>query len=197
MISISVMASEERKQFFPYLKEKLGDVPFAIDTPRKDPKNIGVWRNCQRAWSMHDKSKDFHLVIQDDGILCENLLERIEDLIKKTPGDYAYSLYFGDELATTTEEKTKSEKEGFIIRKLLNSGVAIMLPTSKIKSIMEIADRNNTNIDDANIGSALQQLGMKVVYPVPCFIAHRSCKETPSLIHKGECERVTKYFIDK
>jgi len=191
------MASEERKQFFPYLKEKLGDVPFAIDAPRKDSKNIGVWANCMRAWSMHDKSKDFHLVIQDDAIICENLLERIEDLIKKTTGNYAYSLYFGDELATTTEEKTKSQQEGFIIRNLLNSGVAIMLPTSKIERIMKIANRNNTNIDDANIGSALQQLGMKTIYPVPCFINHRSCKETSSLVTRGESERTSKYFIDK
>lgn len=197
MISISIMASEERKQYFSYLKEKLGDVPFSIDAPRKHPKNVGVWENCKRAWKLHNPDSTHHLVIQDDGIICDNLLERIENLLSKTPGDYAYSLYFGDELACRVEEKTKSEREGFIIRKLLNSGVAIMLPTNKIDKIMEIAERNNTNIDDANIGYALQQLNMKVVYPVPCFIAHRSFTETASLVHKTPSERLTKYFIDK
>lgn len=191
------MASEERKHLFPYLKEKLGDVPFSIDKPRKDPKNIGVWQNCKRAWSMHDKSKDFHIVIQDDALISKDFIKNVEELIKKSPVDHAYSLYFGGELATTTQEKTKSEQNGFIVRRLLDSGVAIMLPTYAIDKVMEWGDRNNTNIDDANIGYALQQLGMKVIYPVPCFVAHRSFKDTPTLIHGTESERMTKYFIDK
>lgn len=191
------MASEERQKYFPYLREKLGDVPFSIDGTRKTFKNIGVWENCKRAWKMRNPRAKYHLVIQDDAIICDNLIERIEDLIKKTPRDYAYQLFFVGELATRVEEKTKSEREGFIIRTNLDSGVAIMLPTHMIDHIMAMAERNNTNIDDANIGYALNRIGMKIVYPVPCFIDHRSCKETPTLISRVETERVSKYFIDE
>ncbi len=191
------MASEEREQYFPYLREKLGDVPFSIDGPRKTFQNIGVWENCKRAWKMRDPNADYHLVLQDDAIICDNLIERIEELIKKTPGDYAYQLFFMGELAIRVEEKTKAEKDGFIIRKNLNSGVAIMLPTNQIERIMSLAEHNNTNIDDANIGYALNQISMKVIYPVPCFINHRSCKETPTLISRVETERVSQYFIDE
>lgn len=196
MVSISVMASEERRHFFPYLKEKLGDVPFSIDAPRKDPKNIGVWENCKRAWKMYAPEASHHIVIQDDALISKDFMKHVEDLLKKTPGDYAYSLYFGDELATAPQEKTKAENEGYIVRRLLGTGVATMLPTYAITRIMEWGDRNNTNIDDANIGYALQQMGMKIVYPVPCFVDHRSFKDTPTLVHSTESERTSKYFID-
>ena len=38
------MGHEDREEFFPYLKEKLGDVPFFIDKGKPgDQDNLGMW----------------------------------------------------------------------------------------------------------------------------------------------------------
>ena len=70
-LSISVMAHPSREKYFGYLKERLGDIPFAIDTESK-----GVWENCKRAWKLYDPMADFHLVVQDDAIVCDDFLEK-------------------------------------------------------------------------------------------------------------------------
>src|SRR5690606_7028895 len=54
-------------------------VPIVYDrvaTPSKDPRQR--WANGSRAWEAHDSSADWHLVIQDDALVCEDLLAGLE-----------------------------------------------------------------------------------------------------------------------
>ncbi|MFA5391718.1 MAG: hypothetical protein WC331_09890, partial [Candidatus Omnitrophota bacterium] len=46
-LSVSIMAHPSREDFFPYLRERLGDVPMAID------RGVGIWENCKNAWRLH------------------------------------------------------------------------------------------------------------------------------------------------
>ena len=73
-ISIAVMMHPSREKYKDYLKSKLGDVPFSID------EGIGLRANSKRTWLMYDKTADFHIVVQDDALVCGNFREKVIEI---------------------------------------------------------------------------------------------------------------------
>jgi len=184
------MAHPSREKYFGYLKEQLGDVPFSIDT-----KSIGVWPNCKRAWQMHDPSADYHVVIQDDAILCENFIEKaIEVLEKNKDRGTAFSFFYGTR-QDWVEEGKKGMQDGFVIRKNLKWGVAVCLPVSKINYMIAHADTMTIKQDDTRIGRFLQFIDMRVYYPMPSLVEHRGDEE--SLVGDVKGRRAFKFIDDK
>src|SRR5690606_1475387 len=86
-LSVSVMAHPKRAQYFDYLKQKLGDVPFLIDHNSE-----GIWFNAKRAWLAFDPEAEYHAVIQDDMIIGKNFYENAEKYLTE---DCVYNFYMG------------------------------------------------------------------------------------------------------
>jgi len=189
-LSISIMAHSSRESFFPYLREKLGDVPFSIDKP--GPENIGVWPNCRRAWGMFSSSATHHVVIQDDAIVCEQFRERAESLIGRTAErNCAYQFYVGKKRAL--EDEMQIERgDDLILHQTLWWGVAICLPVTMIGPMIEYADGLNLPQDDMRIRAFLKSRSIKICYPMPCLIDHR---HGPSLVGDPGTQRSSKNFI--
>lgn len=195
-LSISVMAHESRQEFFPYLAERLGNPPFSID--KAWPENIGLWANCRRAWMMHDPEAVYHVVIQDDAIVCDNFKERAFDAIysairKAETSRVALSLYYGRRGNRLREAQLALER-GYIMRQALNWGVAIVLPVDEIDRMIRVCDGlATTKQDDARIGHYLHTEKIPVYYPMPSLIDHRSGK---SLVGDPGENRHAYKFID-
>jgi hypothetical protein len=187
-LSISIMAHSSRAKYFPYLNRMLGDVKFSID---KAGAEIGVWNNCKRAWMMHDPKAEYHVVIQDDAIICENFRQRAEKIL--TSKEQAYNFYFGNRQQYRQAAKDGMEK-GFIISGWTGWGVAICLPTYLIREMLLYCDKMRTPHDDTRIANFLKHKKIKTLFPMPSLIDHRTGEH--SLVGDPSRGRKAWYFID-
>lgn len=188
MISYSVMASEERKDFLPYLKKELGNVPFLIDKPRGHKKNIGIWENCKRSWRAN-KGKKYHCVIQDDAILTKDFKNKVSEFISKIDkekGEFAYQLFYMG--------KHEIPECNYIVKHEMMFGVAIVLPTRLIEEMIKFGDKLPIKEDDVKISLFLKKIGIKTIYPIPCFVDHRTQDEAPTLTGIRANNRVSNVF---
>jgi len=193
--SVSIMAHPSRKKYVSYLKGKLGDIPVAYD------KGGGLWETCKKAWSFYNQSADYHLVVQDDAIICKNFYNRLEKHLKKQKGN-ALSLYVGRRREFKNMSMDKiimiSEPEGGFLTSGLSWGVAVCLPTYLIKEMIAFGDRRKSiKQDDTKISKFLKKKRIKTFYTVPTLVDHRAeikslCYNNINLARKsikfvGEC----------
>lgn len=190
------MAHSSRAKYFPYLNRMLGDVKFSID---KAGAEIGVWNNCKRAWMQYDHDCDYHIVIQDDAIICENFREKaikfIESVWAKTTGDqeFAYSFYFGNR-QSYRKIANDGMQRGFVIAPNPCWGVAICLPTYLIREMLMYCDKMKIKNDDTRISRFLRHKKIKTYFPMPSLIDHRTGNH--SLVGDPGMGRKAWYFID-
>lgn len=198
-LSISIMAHESREHLFPYLKQMLGDIPFSIDKRAGTEGHIGIWENCKRAWGLHDPTADYHVVIQDDGIICKDFNKRAIDFLTRfdhmTDGkrDRAFSFYFGNKKVTKAIAD-EGMKVGYATKEILSWGVAICLPVSLIPDMIATCDTLRNPQDDVRIAKFLHRRKMTVYYPMPSLVSHRAGEK--SLVGDPGQFRKAQYFID-
>jgi hypothetical protein len=184
-LSVSVMSHPSRAEFFPYLKEKLGDVPFSVDD------GCGLIENCRRAWEMRDRTATHHVVVQDDALISDDFISRAEAFISKHDG-MAFSFYFGYRGNMIAEAK-QGLKDGFSVRNRPHWGLAICLPMELIPPMLEYYDRQDLPQDDRRIGDFLVSKGVKVAFPMPSLVDHRC---GVSLVGDAGRDRRAFYFAD-
>lgn len=195
-LSFSVMAHPDRAEFFPYLRRRLNIRPesFAVDHDRK-----GAWETCKAAWRLSDPMADWHCVVQDDAIVCDDFRARaiaaIVDARAVLGGrdDYALSFYYGDRRYERIEAG-EALKRGFRISPSLSWGLAVCLRTKDVEEMIAYGD-TRTKIgtkDDARISAFLQHKGVPVYLPMPSLVEHREGK---SLVgDPGEHRRAFAYI---
>lgn len=198
-LSLSIMAHVDRAAYLPDLAAKLGAVPVSMDERKGAPGHLGVWKNCRRAWTMHDPAADYHAVIQDDAIICNRFRERAEDFLERfdhaTHGkrDRAFSFYFGNK-AMLKHLADEGMRTGFVVKKVPGWGVAICLPVSLIPDMLAVCDTYRNPQDDVRIGKFLAARTIETYYPMPSLVDHRP--GTKSLVaDPGPCRKAW-YFID-
>jgi hypothetical protein len=176
-LSISIMAHPKRKDFIPYLQEKLGKCPVSFD------EGFGLWENAKHAWKMYDPKADYHLVIQDDAIICDNFMERASETIRQSEAlfknrPHLINFYY-DALLTPSNAK-EIIKQKYIIRSKICWAVAICVPTSLINEMIAFCDSLNIPQDDEKITAFMRSKKLKCYFPIPSLIDHRT--EENSLI---------------
>lgn len=194
-LSISIMAHPSREKYFSYLKERFGNVPFSVDR-----ENIGLWANCRRAWLLHDPKALFHVVIQDDAIVCDDFQVRAEKVINSASPVmknklFAISFYHGNKKDFADDARLGLGR-GYTIRSRPGWGVAICLPTAVIQDLVRECDTFSEPQDDERITRFLLNRKMKVYFPLPSLIDHRSTNEAPSLVGDPGENRHAFAFID-
>lgn len=183
------MAHPSRVEYFGYLRDTIGDctIPISVDD------GCGIWENCKRAWRAHDKDADWHLVLQDDAIICENFKERLQDvIIKAKEKKCVASLFFGKRTLLMDVGK-EGMKHGFVIKGMLHWGLAICLPVELIEPMIRFGDKMNIPQDDARISNFLMKRKIGIYYPLPSIVDHRITK---SLVGDLGPARVAYKFID-
>ena len=190
------MAHPSREENFDYLRSMLGDVPFSIDF-----RSQGEWWNCRRAWFLYDKTADWHVVIQDDAVICENFVERAIETINKSNellnGDHICNFYYG-KIMSAIKEASDALKKGYWVNSYPKWGVAICMPTKYIEEMVEFCDKldnkSHGTRDDSRIAKFCGFKKLKVFFPMPSIIDHRHGK---SLVGDPGEGRSAYAFIDK
>lgn len=170
-LSVSVMAHPARAEFFPYLRERLGDVPFSIDQQNN------LLENSKASWRMYDRSADFHVVIQDDCIVCDDFLTRATEFINEQEERrinedrpiQGYNFF----LKNARGSQIVIPPDGVYFDNVTRAGLAICLPVNIIPAMLEEFDRQSSRHDDDRISAFMKKSGYRMCFPCPSLIDHR------------------------
>lgn len=185
-VSVAVMAHPSRADMVDELTAAL-DRPAEVVWDEKSDR----WDTGRRAWLTYDPGADYHLVIQDDAIVCRDVVAGLEEALERTPEmGHPVSLYVGrvkPYAAAITEivEQADDETASWLEMGDINWGVAIALPTYRIDAAIAWGDdniRRNVNYD-RNLSRHFVGLGLTCYYTWPSLVDHRLA---PSLIGHGD-----------
>lgn len=173
---MAIMAHHKRGEFVLDLQRAL-DRHATVIWDRRDDR----WDTGSRALLAYSKRAEYHLVLQDDAIVCRDLAAGVESaldhLASRTGSPTPMSLYVGTWFRR--EQQFFNGRSSWLVMPLY-WGVGIVLPTRYIEQIVAWGNKH-PEIDnyDIRIQQWLHQAGMQVWYPWPSLIDHRL---SPSLV---------------
>lgn len=183
-LSVKVMAHPKREQFIPELVERLGidasDVIWDNDDTR--------WHTGRRAWQAIDQDADWGMVVQDDALVCRDLIPGLEEALDHLPEVGVVSPYIGTRRpsANQVEQAVREAKDAdasWVKMPSLNWGVAIVLPTSIINGMIRWCNQQRYPQYDRRIGRyAIDVERLNTWCPWPSLVDHR---DGPSLVGHG------------
>jgi len=202
-LSAAIMAHPRRRVEAESLQNALDrPVPIIYDTvrePSKDPAQR--WATGRRAWEKYDPAADWHMVIQDDALVCDDLIAGLEVALNELGKEGLMSPYTGtgrpDQKNVTRALQHADDKgHAWMSTRSLNWGVAICAPTWTIEPMLEWCSRDavaRSNYD-WRIGVYFRDvLGWRTWYTVPSLVDHR---DEESLVGHGTLKRKAHRFHD-
>lgn len=192
-LSVAIMAHPVRQEAAEYVQERLGgNVEIVYDSnPVPSADKLQRWATGRRAWEAADSSADWHMVIQDDVLVGQNIVPALEQALDHLGSDGLVSAYTGtgrpDQLNVRRALKHAQQNDlSWISTRSLNWGPAIIAPVHSIEDMLSWAEshvrRNRppkSNYDYA-IGVYYRDVvGWRTWYTVPSLTEHRGL---PSLV---------------
>lgn len=169
-LSISIMAHPQRKSFVESLLKQLSLMNIGVSWDEKN----NIWDTCRRAWLLHDKAADWHLVLQDDVILCKNFITKVNELINKhSRNNNIFSLYLGNREKFSKDVNRLKPKGGLLVKKNIHHEIALCFPTKKIIDMLNYCDSLNPDTDKV-INQYVNKNNLDVIIPLPTLINHRN-----------------------
>lgn len=177
-VSTVIMAHRRRAQFVPELRRSLGGAEVVWD------KINNRWDTGRRAMEAFDPEADWHLVVQDDAVVCRDLVAGLGQALPRVTPGAPVCLYignvrpFGAEIAALV--KRVGDGVSWIRMPQLNWGVAIAVPTATIPEMLAWTKHRRENNYDMRLGKYYElQLRQQTWYPWPSLVDHR---DSPSLV---------------
>lgn len=201
VLSATIMAHPARQRFVGELVSAL-DGPVSIAWDRIGDR----WETGRRALLSYDPEATHHLAIQDDAVVCRDLLAGTRDRIREHPHS-PISLYLGRQRPhgakfTQLMAQARATGDRWIAFRELCWGVALVLPTDLIVPIVAWGDENSRIQNyDMRISKWLEGNRIETLYTVPSLVDHRRQAESPSLIRepngklRNGANRVAHWFI--
>lgn len=184
-LSVAVMAHEKRADLVPELVDRLG---IGDDQVVWDSGNNNRWDTGRRAMLAHDPDADFHMVIQDDAVVCRDLIPGLQAALDHVPPDALVCPYVGTrrpmaERVEAAVEQAEERRASWIVMQTLNWGVAIVVPTRTIPDMIAWADKLAIPNYDKRVGQYYwRRLNWPTWHPWPSLVDHR---DVPSLSGHG------------
>lgn len=183
MISVAVMAHPQRQAWVPELVASLDADVRVVWDERSDR-----WDTGRRALLAHDPDATHHLVVQDDAILCRDLVAALEQAVETT-GDHPLGLYVGNvrprqhEVMPAIKDADRA-RAPWVRMQGPWWGVGIVLPTDHIADAVAFGDRRRDVANyDLKIARRYGGLGIDCWYPWPSLVDHRHGAANPSLVN--------------
>jgi hypothetical protein len=171
-----------REQVGRLLKRLDGDIPVVVVWDRKNDR----WDTGKRSMLAYNPDCTHHLVIQDDVLVCNDLLAGVKQALENVPDDAPLCLYIGtrrpkEHLVARTAAQAESVKASFVTMKTLNWGPGICVPTRMIPQMIEYSDKLTDIQNYDRRLSRFWQLGVgtRVWYTWPSLVDH---DDGPSLV---------------
>lgn len=183
------MMHPSRLGYADYLRERLGEVAIIVDEHER-----GAWPTCRRAWLAHDPACDYHLVLNDDALVCRDFRERFTALLATR--EPVYSLYMGWRKAYV-EQAEQGLLDGYVRLPRLHWGIANVLRSDLIAPMIAVGDSLDLPPvhDDTRIKAFLKQCGLGCYYPMPSLIDHRTDTVSLATGEPTAPERKAFYFV--
>lgn len=192
-VGVVVMACREREAYVDELLDRLDAPVLVVWDERRDR-----WETGRRAIAAYDPAHTHWCVLQDDAIVCRDLVAGLEQAVEVV-GDQPLCLYFGhglneahqriNRLAASVTLPTWLEFEGPWW------GVGVMFPTSLIAPMLEVADEPyRSPAYDKRLSHALGKMGVTCRYVLPSLVDHRL--DGPSMVTgRDQADRHAHHFI--
>lgn len=148
------------------------------------------WATGARAWEAHDPDADWHLVIEDDAIVCRDLLVGLEQALDHVPTESVVSLYLGNKTASREVANAAAAADSRICQWIRAStlvwGVAIAAPVVSIEPMLGWCHRQKrypSRVYDTRIARYYAEvLNWPAYYTWPSLVDHG---QEPSLLGHG------------
>ena len=190
-LSVAIMAHPSRQAFVDEVSKSLDrDVPIVWDRCND------IWDTGRRALLHHDADSDFHLVLQDDTIVCRDFVASVERALESIPADAAASFYLGAHqnaaapLALVHEMWDGHPYSWMRARDML-WGPACVIPTARVADCVKLGDDRNVRSYDQRILTWTRRRQVDVYYSHPSLVDHRI---SPSL-RGGRLHRQAREFV--
>lgn len=191
-LSVAVMAHHARADLVPELVDRLGIDADRVTWDRKSDR----WDTGRRAMLDHDPDADWHMVIQDDALVCRDLIAGLQIALDQVPMQALACPYVGtrrpmSERVTTAVVAAEERSASWIVMQTLNWGVAIIVPTATIGDMLTWCDRLQIPNYDKRVGQYYWRVhNWPTWYTHPSLVDHR---EGPSLAGHGPDRRAHRF----
>jgi hypothetical protein len=195
-VSASIMAHPDRADMVRALESALDrDVPVVWDRAgTASGKGDRVWSVARRAWEARHPDTDFHVLIQDDAVVCPDFLAGLEKALDHVPDTALVCPYLGQgsnvpERWTRMADRADQQGASWVRSYVLMWGVSIAVPTRFIPDMIAWCDRKVGMPDDMRVGRWFQRQGIDTWYTWPSLVDHRP---SPSLTKHRNSTRVAR-----
>lgn len=179
-VSISIMGHPSRLDWVGILLRELGK-----DTPVSMDDGHGLVENCAKAWELHDPTADYHLVLQDDAILCDDFVAEVRRVLGDLHMPSVVSLFHSSQPPYGQNAKAAADKGATFLWGDVLPGPAICIPTAWIADMLAFYRRHPHRQDDTRITRWLAEKDRKAYFPLPSLVDHRDGLSLAGNGHKG------------
>ena len=195
------MAHPDRSALVADLRERLtgaGEIPVHWDDEGPASGNADrVWRTARGGWMLADLDADWHVLIQDDALVCEDFLPGLAHALLGVPDDVVVCPYLGRGGAVGQRWVNlghEADRRGasWVLSHKLMWGVAICIPVRLIPEMIDRADRMVGTPDDMRVSGWAKRTRRDVWYTWPSLVDHRP---VPSITkHRAADRHAVRYY---
>lgn len=173
-LSVAIMAHPRRARYVPELSKRL-DTEAEVVWDRINDR----WDTGRRAVLAADPGATHHLVLQDDSVVCKDLVAGLEEALDHIPTDSPACLYLGRVFRSHINH-LMHRRLSWLTMPQIHWGVGIVLPTQHVEEAVEFGDTlDHVENYDIRLSRWAQSRSLTVYYPWPSLVEHRGI---PSLV---------------
>ena len=172
VLSTAIMAHPRRADHVAGLVDQLDRPAVVVWDQINDRHDTGV-----RSLEAFDPAATHHLVVQDDAVVCRDLVAGVERALRWCPPDVPLCLYVGrvrpfrrqiDRLVAVA-----GDSASWLTMRGIYWGVGIVVPTVDIPALSAWFRRSGVQNYDRRVSTWYQQQHRTVWYPWPSLVDHR------------------------
>lgn len=192
-MSVALMAHPARSRWVDGIVRRVdADVQVVWDEGWNDRHQTGL-----AAIRAADPAADYHLILQDDIVVCDDLVAGTKNALEYVPDGHPLSLFTGRARPHRTKvaglyESARLTGAAFMSFPGPWWGQGVVLPTGVIDELASWFERH-VEIEnyDRRMSRWFERQGLRCFYTVPCLVDHREQAENPSLVIKANGQRRT------
>lgn len=180
--SFGIMAYRGRQRYVPSLVDALGGAPVFWDPKRKRKRMESLWEVREGCLQLADRSADYHVMLQDDALLCADFIPKLEAVLAE--GHEVICLYYRAKNKRKFHELNEAanagyEAGGFTYPDLM-WGVGMAIKTADIDALITyggpVSEEHRhewAGSEDRVIREFYRRKGVPTYYPLPSLVSHR------------------------
>jgi hypothetical protein len=182
-VSHAIMAHPARQQFVEQLQAtQLADVPVVWDRANDR------WDTGRRSMLAYDPTADWHVVVQDDAVLCRDYLDGVAAALAHVHEPMPVAFYTG-RVRPSAQFVTRMVMTAHVLGRAWLQfpgpwwGVSVAIPVECIELMVAWGDANPRIPNyDKRMAAYFESRGVPCRYSLPSLVDHRVGSENPSLI---------------